>query len=99
MVFNAQGALLVANSVTTASVVQYNSGVVVTLSAASTGPVTVQYTTSDGTAVAGTDYTAQTGTVTFAPLFEANAFAKTAPIAERSLALYARFAAVIPTDT
>ena len=39
----------------------------VTLSAASTSPVTVQYATSDGTAVAGTDYTAQTGTVTFAP--------------------------------
>ena len=52
---------------TATSVVQYNSGVVVTLSAASTSPVTVQYATSDGTAVAGTDYTAQTGTVTFAP--------------------------------
>lgn len=30
------------------------------------GPITVQYNTVDGTAVAGTDYTAQTGTLTFA---------------------------------
>jgi DNA-binding beta-propeller fold protein YncE len=66
MVFNAQGALLVSNGYGN-SVVQCNSGVVVTLSAASTSPVTVQYATSDGTALAGTDYTAQTGTVTFAP--------------------------------
>ncbi len=69
MVFNAQGALLVSNigSGGLGSVVQYNSGVTVTLSQASTSPVTVQYATSDGTAVAGSDYTAQTGTVTFAP--------------------------------
>ena len=66
IVFNAQGSLLVSNPYTN-SVVQYNSGVLVTLSAASTSQVTVQYATSDGTAVAGTDYTAQTGTVTFAP--------------------------------
>jgi sugar lactone lactonase YvrE len=66
MVFNTQGALLVSND-TGNSLVQYNSGVVVTLSAASPSPVTVQYATSDGTALAGTDYTAQTGTVTFAP--------------------------------
>jgi DNA-binding beta-propeller fold protein YncE len=66
MVFNAQGALLVTN-IYTSSVDQYNSGVVVTLSAASTSPVSVQYATADGTAVAGTDYSAQTGTVTFAP--------------------------------
>lgn len=65
-VFNAQGALLVSNE-TGNSVVQYNSGVAVTLSAASSSPVTVQYATSDGTALAGTDYTAQTGTITFAP--------------------------------
>jgi DNA-binding beta-propeller fold protein YncE len=66
MVFNAQGALLVSNQYGN-SVVQYNSGVTATLSAASSSPVTVQYATSNGTAVAGTDYTAQTGTVTFAP--------------------------------
>ena len=39
----------------------------VTLSAPSTSTVTVQYSTSDGTAVAGSDYTAVSGTVTFAP--------------------------------
>jgi sugar lactone lactonase YvrE len=66
MVFNAQGALLVSSQHAN-SVVQYNSGVVVTLSGASSSPVTVQCATSDGTALAGTDYTAQTGTVTFAP--------------------------------
>ncbi len=32
-----------------------------------TGVVTVDYTTSDGTAVAGKDYTPQSGTITFAP--------------------------------
>jgi sugar lactone lactonase YvrE len=69
MVFNAQGVLLVSNPGpgSLGSVVQYNSGVMVTLSAASTSPVTVQYTTQGGTAIAGTDYTAQSGTVTFAP--------------------------------
>ncbi len=39
----------------------------VTLSSASTTPVTVNYGTFDGTAVAGTDYTTTTGTLTFAP--------------------------------
>src|SRR5215467_10702788 len=38
-----------------------------TLSAASTSPVTVQYATMDGTAVAGTDYVAASGTFTLAP--------------------------------
>src|SRR5262249_32240324 len=38
-----------------------------TLSAASTSPVTVQYATMDGTAVAGTDYMAASGTLTLAP--------------------------------
>jgi aryl-phospho-beta-D-glucosidase BglC (GH1 family) len=38
-----------------------------TLSAASTQPVTVHFATADGTAVAGKDYVAQSGTVTFAP--------------------------------
>jgi sugar lactone lactonase YvrE len=66
MVFNSAGALLVSSRDGNA-VDQYDSGVTVTLSAASTSPVTVQYATSDGTAVAGTDYSAQSGTVTFAP--------------------------------
>ena len=39
----------------------------VSLSAPSTGPVTVGYATADGTATAGADYTATAGTLTFAP--------------------------------
>jgi protocatechuate 3,4-dioxygenase beta subunit len=40
---------------------------VVNLSDASLSPVTVQFATADGTAVAGTDYTATSGTLTFDP--------------------------------
>ncbi len=39
---------------------------VVTLDKAATGPVTVNYATADGTATAGSDYAALTGTLTFA---------------------------------
>ncbi len=39
----------------------------VNLSASTPEPVTVNYATVDGTALAGTDYTAATGTLTFAP--------------------------------
>jgi hypothetical protein len=39
----------------------------VSLSAASTSSVTVQYTTANGTATAGSDYQAAAGTLTFAP--------------------------------
>ena len=39
----------------------------VTLSAASTSPVTVNYTTVNGTAIAGKNFTAVSGTLTFAP--------------------------------
>ena len=39
----------------------------VTLSSPSTVPVTVNFTTSDGTAAAGLDYAANSGTLTFAP--------------------------------
>ena len=43
-------------------------GFLVTLDPAATGTVTVDYATQDdGTAVAGTDYTATSGTLTFAP--------------------------------
>ena len=42
-------------------------GFLVTLNPAATGTVTVDYATADGTAVAGTDYTATSGTLTFAP--------------------------------
>ncbi|MHA0287848.1 Calx-beta domain-containing protein [Mycobacterium sp. C3-094] len=59
-------------SVADAAVTETNSGTtsmtfVVTLSKASAGPVTVGYSTSNGTATAGADYTASSGTVTFAP--------------------------------
>ena len=39
----------------------------VSLSASFAEPVTVSYTTANGTAVAGTNYTATSGTLTFAP--------------------------------
>ncbi|CAN5754779.1 hypothetical protein BH10CHL1_BH10CHL1_39550 [soil metagenome] len=41
--------------------------VTVTLSAATNGPLTVDYATSNGTATAGSDYTATSGTLTFQP--------------------------------
>ncbi|MEI7687531.1 MAG: cellulase family glycosylhydrolase, partial [Planctomycetota bacterium] len=44
-----------------------NATFTVTLSAASASPVTVAYTTANLTAMAGSDYTATTGTITFAP--------------------------------
>ena len=58
-------------SVADATVAEGNSGAhelafTVTLSAAATGPVTVAYATSNGTATAGSDYTALSGTLTFA---------------------------------
>ena len=40
---------------------------VISLAAASTGTVSIDYTTDDGTALAGTDYSAANGTVQFAP--------------------------------
>ena len=54
------------------SVIEGNSGTTaarftVTLSAPSDSPVTVDFATADGTAAAGSDYKAVTGTVTFAP--------------------------------
>jgi hypothetical protein len=57
---------------TAATVVEGNAGTKsltfsVVLSAASDVPVTVDFVTGDGSAVAGTDYQAATGTVTFAP--------------------------------
>ena len=58
-------------SVGSASKAEGNSGTsnmafTVTLSKASSTPVTVKYATSNGTATAGQDYTSTTGTVTFA---------------------------------
>jgi streptogramin lyase len=66
LTFDAQGALLISNSSYNA-VVRYDRGVVVSLSAASSTPVSVNYATADGSATAGNDYFAQSGTVTFAP--------------------------------
>lgn len=42
-------------------------GFAVSLSAASTSPVTVRYATANGTALASSDYTAKSGTITFNP--------------------------------
>ena len=44
-----------------------NATFTVTLSPASSGTVTVNYATANGTATAGTDYTATSGTLTFTP--------------------------------
>ncbi len=59
-------------SVANAAVAEANSGsstlgFTVTLSKAATQTVTVGYSTVNGTATAGTDYTAASGTLTFAP--------------------------------
>ncbi len=59
-------------SIADVSVAEGNSGTTnanftVTLSGASTTPVTVGYSTANGTATAGADYTAKSGTLTFAP--------------------------------
>jgi len=58
-------------SVGDASIVEGNSGTkqmvfTVSLSQAATGPVTVNYATGNGTATAGQDYVAKSGTITFA---------------------------------
>ncbi|HWB50586.1 MAG TPA: Calx-beta domain-containing protein [Stellaceae bacterium] len=58
-------------SVADATVTEGNGGTqdlafTVTLSAAAAGPVSVAYATADGTAAAGSDYTASDGTLTFA---------------------------------
>ena len=58
-------------SVGDASIVEGNSGTkqmvfTASLSQAATGPVTVNYSTGNGTATAGQDYAAKSGTITFA---------------------------------
>ncbi|MBP8283538.1 MAG: hypothetical protein KAX46_06435 [Chromatiaceae bacterium] len=52
-----------------------------TLSPKSGGPVTVRYATANGTAQAGTDYTAASGQVTFAP----GQTSKTLPVKTREI--------------
>jgi hypothetical protein len=59
-------------TISNATVTEGNTGstsaaFTVSLSAAFSQPVTVQYTTTDGTATAGSDYQSQSGTLTFAP--------------------------------
>ncbi len=44
-----------------------NASIIVRLARTNTDTVTVNYTTNDGTALAGADYTATNGTLTFAP--------------------------------
>ena len=58
---------IVDSSVTESATQTVNEPFVVSLSAASTSPVTVAYSTSDGTAVAGVNYQAASGTLTLAP--------------------------------
>lgn len=58
-------------SIADARIPEGNAGIndmtfAVTLSAASATPITVRYVTSNGTATAGKDYAAQSGTITFA---------------------------------
>jgi probable HAF family extracellular repeat protein len=54
-------------SVTEGNTGTRNATFTVTLSRASAQPITVHYATADGGAVAGTDYLAASGTLTFAP--------------------------------
>lgn len=55
-----------ASSAEGSAAVSGHSTFTVSLSSAATGPVTVRFATADGTAVAGSDYVAQSGTLTFA---------------------------------
>ncbi len=66
------GSALPSLAISDASAVEPSSGSTllnfpVKLSAASNTPVSVHYTTVDGSAIAGSDYTATSGTLTFAP--------------------------------
>src|SRR5262249_591734 len=56
--------------------------ITVVRSGGTAGPATVEYTTSDGTAVHGTDYTATSGTLTFGPGETSQVFA--VPVAATS---------------
>src|SRR5262245_35614637 len=63
--------VLPALSISDASITEGDAGssqltFTVTLSKAATGPVSVNYPTADGSASAGSDYTARAGTLTFA---------------------------------
>jgi glucose/arabinose dehydrogenase len=64
--FDPQGRLLISSN-TSNTVVRYDRGVTVSLDAPSSTSVSVSYATADGTALAGNDYFALSGTVTFSP--------------------------------
>lgn len=66
LVFDTTGNLYVA-SLATHEVLRYSQGFTVSLSLPSVDEVTVDFATSDGTALTGNDYTAASGTLTFAP--------------------------------
>jgi sugar lactone lactonase YvrE len=70
MAFDANGNLLVA-STTTSQVLRYGpssqAAFTVRLDVPSATPVSVQFTTAPGTALAGSDFTTTSGTITFAP--------------------------------
>ncbi|HZG08887.1 MAG TPA: Calx-beta domain-containing protein [Allosphingosinicella sp.] len=68
---NDDTAVVPAASIADASIVEGQSGVsylvfTVTLNAAPTGPVTIDFATANGTATAGSDYLAVAGTISFA---------------------------------
>jgi hypothetical protein len=70
--FAITGSALPAVAVEDATVSEGNAGTAVlsfpvTLSASSSAPVTLSYTTQDGTATAGSDYVAQSGRLVFSP--------------------------------
>jgi len=58
---------IVINDNTTADETAGNTNLTVSLSAPSSKPITVNYTTLDATATAGQDYTTNTGTISFNP--------------------------------
>jgi hypothetical protein len=72
-VFNIRDGIPLAISIDDASIAEGNgptpayAAVAVNLSFASTSVVTVNYSTADGTAIAGEDYVSQSGQLTFAP--------------------------------
>ena len=66
IIFDTQGRLLISCRDADA-VLRYDRGVTASLSETSAVPINVSYATSDISAVAGVDYTGQTGTITFAP--------------------------------
>ena len=59
--------LSIADASSTTNEANGTTNLVATLSAASEKTITVDYDTSDGTATAGSDYTAGSGTITFTP--------------------------------